>query len=263
MHRLELWPVQVTEPSRVPALPPNVEKIRSYIIFTRGVKDFTVQAEELFYSTSRDSRGLFLIVVTAGVPNSEEFAFSIVQELWQIGRGYNVLVMVQQDTLLNLYTWFPYSSHDNCGDVRNVVLIYQWVAEEEGKFVREGSLFPYKIPSNFQGCAMNFSAILKGEIEDEFYSQYCLTHHITRHDSGDFSDDMTVGGKVLTCLTSLKSCESDMFFGALPLVVEISNALPTFPYYVQKVSWFVSCPKPFSRLQRISQFSPSLCGFLL
>jgi hypothetical protein len=137
MHRLELWPVQVTEPSRDSVPLSNLEKISSYIILTRSVKDFTVQAEELFTSSSCDSRGLFLIVVTVGVPNSEELALSIVQELWQIGRGYNVLVMVQQDTLLNLYTWFPYSSHDNCGDVKNIVLINQWVMEEEGKFVRE------------------------------------------------------------------------------------------------------------------------------
>jgi hypothetical protein len=51
-----------------------------------------------------------LIVVT--VPNTEELALSIIRELWQIGRGYNVVVVVQQDDLLNLYTWFPYSSHE-------------------------------------------------------------------------------------------------------------------------------------------------------
>jgi hypothetical protein len=43
-----------------------------------------------------------------------------------------------------------------------------------------------------------------------------------------------------------------MSFGAIPLAVEeISNSEPSFPYFVLKFSWFVPCPKPFSRLQRI------------
>jgi len=79
-----------------------LEKISSYIIFTRNVKDITVQAEKLCARSSWDSRGLFLIVVTVKVPNSEELAFSVIRELWQIGRGYNVVVVVQHDDLLNL-----------------------------------------------------------------------------------------------------------------------------------------------------------------
>jgi hypothetical protein len=60
-----------------------------------------VQAEKLYSSTSWDSRGLFLIVVTVKVPHSEELALSIIRGLWQIGGGYNVVVVVQQDDLLN------------------------------------------------------------------------------------------------------------------------------------------------------------------
>jgi len=102
INRLELWPVQVTGPSRASVSPRNVEKISSYIIFTRNVKDITVQAEMLYARSSWDSRGLFLIVFTVKVPNSEELAFSVIRELWQIGRGYNVVVVVQHDDLLNL-----------------------------------------------------------------------------------------------------------------------------------------------------------------
>jgi hypothetical protein len=159
IHRLELWSLQVTGPSRESVSPPNVEKIRSYIIFTRSVKDIRVQVEMLYDKPSWDNRGLFLIAVTVKVRNSEELALSIFRELWQIGRGYNVVVVVQQGDLLNLYTWFPYSSHDNCAGVKNLVLINQLVMEGEGKFVREGSLYPYKIATNFHGCTVNLSAL--------------------------------------------------------------------------------------------------------
>jgi hypothetical protein len=134
--------------------PPNVEKIRSYFIFTTNVKDMRVQAEMLISSTSWDSRELFLIVVTVKVPSSEELAVSIIRKLWQIGRGYKVVLVVQQDVPLNLYTWFLCSSHENCADVKNVVLINQWVMEGEGKFVGEVSLYPRKIHSNFH-CSLS------------------------------------------------------------------------------------------------------------
>jgi hypothetical protein len=92
----------------------------------------------LYARSSWDSRGLFLIVVTVKVPNGEELAISIIWELCEIGRGYNVVVVVQQGDLFNLYTWFPYSSHDNCVNVKNVFLIIRWITENEGKFLIEG-----------------------------------------------------------------------------------------------------------------------------
>jgi hypothetical protein len=55
MHSLEMWPLQVIEPSPNSVLASNVEKISSYIIFTRSVENFTVQAKKLFGSSSLDS----------------------------------------------------------------------------------------------------------------------------------------------------------------------------------------------------------------
>jgi hypothetical protein len=156
--------------------------------------------------------------------------------------------------------WFPYLSHDHCADVKNVVLINQWVMEGEGKFVREGSLYPYKIPSNFHSCTVNVSALMKGGIEDEFYSHYFLTHNITRNYINGFPDVVPALEKVIKSLQNLWDRESDMVFGQITLLVEeISNAEHIFPYFSLKYNWFVPCPKPFSRLERISHiFSPSV-----
>jgi hypothetical protein len=171
-----------------------------------------------------------------------------------------VVVVVQQDDLLNLYTWFPYSSHDNCADVKNIVLINQWVMEGEGKFVREGSLYPYKIPSNFHGCTVNLSTRLKGGTEDEFYNQYFVTRNITSNYVNDISGSSSVLDIFFTFMQSLWARETEMIFGSLPLVPEEGNDIEnTFPYCSLKFGWFVPCPKPLSRLQRISHiFSPSL-----
>jgi hypothetical protein len=174
-----------------------------------------------------------------------------------------VVVVVQQDGLLNLYTWFPYSSPDNCADVNNVVLINQWVMEGKGKFVRGGSLYPYKIPTNFHGCTVSLSARLKGEIEDKFYKQYFVTHNITSNYVNHYTDVYYVYSDLETFAAYLQRLwdrDTEIVFGALPLVEEeISNSEHTFPYLTLKFSWFVPCPKPFSRLQRIYHiFSPSL-----
>ena len=173
-----------------------------------------------------------------------------------------MVVVVQQDDPLNLYTWFPYSSHDNCADVKNVVLLNQWVVEGEGKFVREGSLYPCKIPSNFHGCTMNLSALVKRGFEDEIYSQYFLTHSITRNYVNGFPNAIPGFENVLTCMQNVWDCETDMVFGGLPIPLaldEVSNAEHILPYFSVKLSWFVPCPKPLSRLQMVSYiFSPSV-----
>jgi hypothetical protein len=111
-----------------------------------------------------------------------------------------MVVVVQQDDLLNLYTWFPYSSHDNCADVKNIAPLNQWVMEGEGKFVREGSLYPRKFPTNFHGCTVNLSALMKGGIEDEFYSQYFLTHNITGSYVNGFRDVPPGLATMLICM---------------------------------------------------------------
>ena len=172
IHRLDLWPIQVTGPSTASVSPPN------YIICTRSVKNISVQAEMFFARSSRDSRLLFMIVVTVKMTDSEESGLSIIRELWRIGRGYNVVVVVQQDDPLNLYTWFPYSSQDNCADAKNVVLINQWVMKSEGKFVRERSLYSYKITSKFHGCTVNLSALWKVRLRANCTARiFCSQYH--------------------------------------------------------------------------------------
>jgi len=61
-------------------------------------------------------------------------------------------------------------------------------------------------------------------------------------------------------MQNLWTREADIVFGCFPLLVEeINKSEPTFPYFSMKLSCFVPCPKPLSRLQRIYNiFSPSV-----
>jgi Ca2+/Na+ antiporter len=122
--------------------------------------------------------------------------------------------------------------------------------EEEGKFVREGSLFPFKIPSNFHSCTINLSTCSKGQIEDKYYSLYFMTRNLTRNYVNEFRDDTPRDKIFLTCVKNLWNRETDMLFGGLQLVEESGNIELTFPHLLVEYSWFVPCPKLFSRLQR-------------
>ena len=97
-------------------------------------------------------------------------------------------------------------------------------------------------------------------IEYEIYNQYFLIHIVISNYVNNFPIDGLVLEQTRTCLHSLWNRETDMVFGTFPHVVgEVNNAEPIFPYFAMKYNWFFPCPKPFSRLQRISYiFSPSV-----
>jgi hypothetical protein len=117
--------------------------------------------------------------------------------------------------------------------------------EEEGKVVREESLFPFKIPSNFHSCAINLSTFSK-----EHYSLYFMTRNLTRNYINEFRENTLSEEEFLICMKNLWNRETDMLFGGVRLKVKISHLEPTFSYLIVKYSWFAPCPKPFSRLQR-------------
>jgi hypothetical protein len=251
INGLELWPLQVSRPNA--AKDTNVERISSYIFITGAGEDLVDQVEELSVGAWWDSRGRFLIVVTVNAASAEQVALSIVQELWDTARILNAVVLVQEDTLLNLYSWFPYASHEHCDDVKGVILMNQWVMEGDGRFVRDVNLFPYKIPSNFHGCALKISTGFRGKEEDLMISEFCKALNITMEYVTDIPDTVSLYERAVISMEDLLLGKSDLSYGGIPLVEELAEyAEPSSPYYVLRYSWFVPCPKPFSRLQRIS-----------
>ncbi|XP_021939798.1 uncharacterized protein LOC110839677 isoform X4 [Zootermopsis nevadensis] len=262
MHGFELWPLSVLQQSNITVLPPTIndEKIRSYILFTRTAEDLVLRVEELSDAESWDSRGRFLVVVTAEVLMPEQMALSIVQVLWDAARILNLVVLVHNGTVIYLYTWFPYTSHEDCDDVKDVVLINRWVMEEEGGFVRDVALFPYKFPSNFHGCPFKMSAGFRDQAEDLFVKEQFRRLNITCNYVSEIPLNASIRYKVETSITDAAMGNSDMSFAGLPLLEEAARfADYSFPYYVVKYNWFVPCLKPFSRLQRISNiFSVSV-----
>jgi hypothetical protein len=267
MHGFEMSPFNVLHQSGVTALSAdiNTEKIRNYIMLTRSAEDLIYRVEELSKTESWDSRGRFLIVVTAEVAAPEHLALSIVQGMWDTAKVLNLVVLVQEDTMLNLYTWFPYSSHEHCDDVKNVVIINQWVMGKEGGFVKEVVLFPFKIPSNFHGCSLKISVAFRDSIETRFFSKHVRRLNVTLNYVSEMPHNVSLYDAIETCIIDAVFGKSDISFGGLPLLQEpAKHADVSLPYFVLKLNWFVPCRKPFSRLQRISHiFSVSVWVFMV
>jgi hypothetical protein len=59
---------------------------------------------------------------------------------------------------LNLYTWFPFKL-GRCGEVHDVILLDEWVFENNGAFLEKAHLYPTKVPKNFMGCPIKVGTI--------------------------------------------------------------------------------------------------------
>ena len=88
--------------------------------------------------------------------------------LWQVARIVNVVVLIPNQLAyrplhamsttkttaadrLNLYTWFPFKL-GGCGEVQDVILLDEWVFENNGRFSENAHLYPAKVPKNFMDC---------------------------------------------------------------------------------------------------------------
>jgi hypothetical protein len=59
---------------------------------------------------------------------------------------------------LNLYTWFPFKL-GRCGEVKEVILLDEWVIEQNGRFSENAHLYPEKVPKNYMGCPIKLGTV--------------------------------------------------------------------------------------------------------
>jgi len=95
--------------------------------------------------------------------------------LWQLARIVKVVVLTPNQFTyhplhamsttkttaadrLNLYNWFPFKLGIS-GDVKNVIVLNEWVFENNGRFSENAHLYPGKIPKNFMGFPIKVSTL--------------------------------------------------------------------------------------------------------
>lgn len=268
----------------------QIYKPSSYIIFVWPEQDGNVldslvgQLQFLQSGASWNSRARFVVMVTERDDTQLQLmAFNICEIMWEMNRIVNVVILVRnsdefssgsnegrESGVLDVYTWFPYRQ-GSCAEPAQVVLVDRCLAENNWQLTTNLSLFPNKIPKNLLGCHLRVSTshldpyvILKRNYTEadgkrtykyegfEIEYVYLLGEAI----------NMTVEflppavGNVRdtheTQLVEVLEGVSDVAIGQFPLSdFGVLFADPTVPFAFDALRWYIPCPGPASRMQRI------------
>ena len=174
LHEGTRWPIELFRPSGDDTADTSIIQ-HSYILFVWNEQAVSLnetlesQVENLKYSASWNPRGRFLVVATdRGNEPAHLLAARMCSILWEMAKIVDVAVLIANQVAyqptnamsstrtagsdrLNLYTWFPFKL-GRCGQVQDVILLDEWVFENNGRFSENALLYPAKVPNNFMGC---------------------------------------------------------------------------------------------------------------
>jgi len=247
------------------------------------------QLENLQYSTSWNPRGRFLVVATdSSNEPAHLLAAHICSVLWQMASIVNVVVLIPNQLpylplhavsttktieadRLNLYTWFPFKV-GRCGEAQDIILLDEWLFENNGRFSENANLYPSKVPENFMGCPIKIgtAGIDPYVIMTENYTQndgstaykvtglsvelvkfVCEKMNLT---TIFFPPTLNVDvDSYAKTITELDECLSDVLTGVVflvPLVVS-SSFETTIPYTQLNGKMLVPCPKAILGTEKV------------
>jgi hypothetical protein len=291
INEANLWPVEV---HRLPTQKkePSLNQRRNfnvYIFFTWPEEgesnvtfDLTLQLERVTAMGLLKNDGHSFIVVTDYVYVPGETTLSIVENLWNKFNIFDVLVLVPVSnskenhhhvmTRFNFYTWFPFHSSG-----QREILFEECILGENKVWNIQKNMFPLKIPPKFQyhNKITVFTSELTPSVllvknytegnktvlefrgpEIDLLSSVLETLNLSFSYSNLRRDNTT---EFLTLMKQLVHGKLDLMIGGLPLhEILASYGDPSFPYYFSGFKWYVPCPKPIPRIDKISRiFYPS------
>jgi hypothetical protein len=234
INDIALWPLHVSHPDNATIYVPeeHYDNFGSYIIITTGRENMAEQVNKLTDSTLWRNEARFVVVVTACETIPQLLILNIIRELWDNMKVLNILVVVQVNLVLHLYTSFPFQSGKHCGVITDIVLLSIWNVENGGKLSNDETLFPNKYPRNFHGCSVNVSMPSPKIAEGAYISEIIRRVNITVNYISDRPTRMSVSERIASSVREVLFGISDIAVGGIPLVKEISDILdPSFSYY--------------------------------
>ena len=292
INEANLWPVEVL---RLPTEKNETyldqrRHFNVYIIFTwpgeRGSNvtfDLTLQLESVIEKGLLKNDDRIFIVVTDHVSASGETTLRTVQNLWTKFNIFDVLILVptsnskenhqhRKMTSFNFYTWFPFHASS-----QREAFLDQCITGTNNVWNIKKNLFPLKIPQKFQNY--NQITVFTSEVKPslilaknytegnrtvlEFRGpEIDLLSYITETLNLSFIYSNLRRDKredSLTLRTKLVHEKLCLLMGALILHETLASyGDPTFPYFFTGFKWYVPCPKPIPRIEKISGiFCPS------
>lgn len=284
------WTILVSNPDQ-PSLEIKYEvqgKMDYYLVIVRpkGTDEDTFDEVQDHFDSfptmkSWNPRALFLLMLTGTVKEKKQFARRIFELLWKNENILNIVLLLPtveesllhdnvihtvKSMLFDLYTWFPYLS-GHCAGVEEVALLDQWIVTDGGGFLKQAPLFPNKYPTNLHACPLRVCAVV-----DRPYVMYNDIQHENTSEYGGLEIEFLVimsqamnatvvylpqptgsaFARRITCFSNLNFGLSDIVIGTLPMDLNIMEfAEPTTQHLITTFRWFVPCPAPVPRVERI------------
>lgn len=244
------------------------------------------------YQNTWNSRARFLIVVDEILLDPRHTAEEILKEVAHF-KVFNVIVVIPSNgspRAFDVYTWFPYElPSGQCGNFKNSILVDQWIMEGKGRFLRNVSLFPPKIPRDFGGCKITAALIpakpfvmsLNREANKENFTVYnegsdirlflfvaeVMNMSVTVTPSVNVKEIWPVkleNGSWTGVLGEVFDKEADIAFSGLSINLDrYIHFDVTKVYYFSGLLWIVPCAEPFEGWYSITRvFSASLWSLI-
>ncbi|KAJ9578042.1 hypothetical protein L9F63_025097 [Diploptera punctata] len=186
-----------------------------------------------------------------------------------LSRKENELAQQNYKSIFNFYSWFPYTTENNCTNVERIELIERWLGYGNTFFMKKSKLFPDKIPKNLHKCVVrvatqHFPPVTVVRKTDNEYKVSGVEINIAKLILESMnveiqylvvpSIDKNVYFNALTVLSKISEEEADIAVSSLPLLEDIVQYYwPTVSYFETTISWIVPCPKAKTRLGNLSR----------
>jgi hypothetical protein len=265
----------------------NIEIYHSYIIFIRpeqndGVeKNLINNLRYLKNSFLLNPRAQFIFVVTSHTPDmSSDLAFRILNASWKL-MILDVVLMIWSAylnknkanlltssenvnvSLINVFTLFPYSSENNCSDVKSVVQLRTIFLNDSGEFIHNTDSFKERKIENLYGCPVKVFTyhippvvvdVSKGGKANCIGLEINVLRFILKYINATVKYQIrplikeSHLARVTALIDGLETGSADIAIGALPLILFLTEyADPTVSYFHTPIQWIVPCPKPVPR----------------
>jgi hypothetical protein len=280
IHEETLWAIYTYRPQaeQIETALRHEENFSICIMFTwleEGESDVTInlipQLRNVIAKGLLNTHAHMFVVMTDCVDSLGQTALSTVETLWTNFNVFDVLVLFPVSdpdgmTRCHLYTWFPF--HSSGGQE---ILLDEFTPGTNGLWDSSKNLFPSKIPTRFQNY--NEITVLTSEInpsillsknytkgnktvlefkgpEVDFLASVLGTLNLSHTYSALRRDNTT---DFLALMAQLSRGNLDLVIGALPLHEFLASyAAPTFPYYFTGYKWYVPCPRPVARTDKVT-----------
>jgi hypothetical protein len=255
------------------------------------VRDTMQQIAKLYETKYLNSRAKFVVVSVNVQGNVNTFASDLFAKLWK-WKIFNVVLVAPASeignngkpdsvSILDIYTWFPYSPPGHCANVTGAVLIDRWIPGKTSKsrFLYNVPLFPSKIPNDFHGCELRVSTfefvpfvgrkkttksdpnkvIFDEGLEVMLLAHICEKINMSMHlldlpaDGGRWGINLGNGtwtGVTGEIIRSYSDIATGNWWYRCHLIDEAECLTP---HSVDQLRWYIPCAKPYPRWMSISR----------